>query len=103
MFFTLMPLVLSILGQLPELINIAEKAFGGKPGSGAAKKALVTDTVSAALTVYQSVASHPLPANHTAAILGAVSSLTDSTVQAINTAGLFIRPSPPAATDTLQN
>jgi hypothetical protein len=100
MWLTLIPLILSIVSQLPTLIKEAEAAFGGQSGSGALKKAFVTDAATAALGVYQSVAPHPLPADHAASILSTVSSLTDSTVQAFNTAGLFMnapKPQPPTA------
>ena len=40
-------LAIQILGQLPKLLKIAEKAFDKEPDSGAQKKEMVLETVKA--------------------------------------------------------
>lgn len=44
-------LVLQVLTALPSLIQTAETAFSGKPGSGKFKKQFVMDTMNAALAI----------------------------------------------------
>jgi hypothetical protein len=44
-FLTWIPIILSIIKGIGELIKIAEKAFDGIPDSGAQKKAMVMEAV----------------------------------------------------------
>ncbi len=82
----ILPLILQLLVGLPSLIATAEKAFSGKKGSGKAKKKLVMDSATAALGVASQLGKTPVSADEQAVILGAVSQLTDTTVEAINAA-----------------
>ena len=59
MWLSLIPIIMSIVSELPKLIGTAEAAFSGKPGSGALKKQFVVEAASQALSVYQAVSPHP--------------------------------------------
>jgi hypothetical protein len=103
MFLALIPLIISIISELPGLIQKAELAFGGKPGSGPAKKEFVVGAAGAALDAFNSLSSHPLAPDHVSAVLNTVSSITDATVSAFNTAGVFQNaPPPPTVADALK-
>lgn len=80
----ILPLILQLLVGLPSLIATAEKAFSGRKGSGKAKKKLVMDSAETALNVAAQLGKLPVNAEEQAVILGAVSQLTDTTVDAIN-------------------
>lgn len=79
-----LPLVLQLLVGLPSLIATAETAFSGRKGSGKAKKKLVMDSAAVALNVAAQLGKAPVNAEEQAVILGAVSQLTDATVETIN-------------------
>lgn len=101
MYLKFIPLILSVLTQLPDLISKAEAAFSGKPGSGELKKSFVLQAITLALDAYAGIATdHPLSPALRTAILATVNSVTDSTVAAFNLAGVFKTDnplSPPAA------
>jgi hypothetical protein len=90
MWLQLIPLILSIVGELPSLITKAEAAFSGKPGSGALKKSFVVEAAGAALNAYQTLSPHPLAPDHVSSVLGTISTITDATVAAMNTAGILM-------------
>ena len=87
--FFLIPVALQFLAMLPGLIASAEKAFSGKPGSGKHKKKFVSKAAGAALDVAQASGQVNLSPAQRKALLGAVDSLTDATVQSLNAAKVF--------------
>lgn len=91
---SLLIILLPLLSQLPTLIQEAEKAFSGKPGSGAAKKQLVMDTVDTALTVLHQTGHANIPADHHALILSHTSSLVENIVKAVNDVEALAKPNP---------
>lgn len=101
MFITLIPIILSLISELPTLIHAAEVAFSGKPGSGDAKKSFVLQSAGEALNIYQqAVTSHPLSDSTKNAILGTVSTVADTVVAGFNLSGIFKTSNPltPSAT-----
>jgi hypothetical protein len=90
MYLKFIPLILSILSELPGLISKAEAAFSGKPGTGELKKAFIMEAVNVALDAYAGIATdHPLAPELKTAILNTVNSVTDATVAGFNLAGVF--------------
>ena len=85
----LIPLVIQLIASLPQLIQIAEQAFSGQTGSGAAKKQLVIAGAQSVMNVVSTVGKQPIAPEHQSAILGSISALTDAAVSVFNTAGLF--------------
>lgn len=90
----LLILLLPLLSQLPALIQEAEKAFSGKPGSGAAKKQLVLNTVSTALNVLHETGQADIPADHHMVIVNHTSNLIDGIVTAMNDVEALVKPNP---------
>lgn len=76
-------LALQVLTALPSLIQTAEVAFSGKPGSGKFKKQFVMDTINAALVI-ASTAGSEITAAQQQAISASSSVLVDSVVANIN-------------------
>lgn len=85
----LIPVIMQLIAALPQLIKVAEDAFGGKPGNGEAKKQLVLGGASAIMNIVSTVNKDTIKPEHQTAILGTISSLCDATVSVFNTAGLF--------------
>lgn len=83
-FAKYIPVFMQFLIAIPQLVQTAETAFSGKPGSGAAKKDLVVGIVNQGLTTYQQVASDKLPPESVVAIQETVSTVIDVTVNAMN-------------------
>lgn len=81
-------LVLSLLGKLPELIAMAERAFSGKPGSGAAKKELVMGSVATSLEA-ANLAGANLSEDDKAKVMGVTSKAVDTTVDVLKTANVL--------------
>lgn len=80
---------MQLIAALPQLIKVAEDAFGGKPGNGPAKKELVLSGASAVMNVISTINKDTIKPEHQTAILNTLSSLADATVSVFNTAGLF--------------
>lgn len=93
-----MPLWLMIFFQVlpyvPTLVQTAETAFSGKPGSGAAKKSLAMNLTGIALDA----ASVKVPAlqadTNKKVVLDAVGGAIDATVSVMNAAGIFKKAEP---------
>jgi hypothetical protein len=75
--------VLQVLTALPSLIQTAEVAFSGKPGSGKFKKQFVMDTVNAALVIAPTAGAKITPEQQEA-VSATSSALVDSVVANIN-------------------
>lgn len=97
MTLALIPLALSILKELPGLVLVAEAAFSGKPGSGAAKKEMVQMLAQAGLNLYQGVSGQQLSADAVKALMATVSAVTDAIVTAFNAVQVFRAPMPAPA------
>lgn len=84
-------LLMMLVGKLPELIQVSQRAFSGTPGkSGEAKKELVLQ--SAAIVIDGAAAMGADGADkHKELILGAVSKATDGFVSVMNAAGALSR------------
>lgn len=94
-FILLAPLLLQLLGQLPGLIQTAETAFGHKAGAGAAKKALVVDTLDASLKAAAMLGVKEVADGKTQDAIKAVAGgLTDSIVAGLNAAGVLKQDAP---------
>lgn len=76
-------LMLQILSALPSLIQTAEVAFSGKPGSGKFKKQFVMDTINAALVIAPT-AGAKITEEQQQAISTTSSALVDSVVANVN-------------------
>jgi hypothetical protein len=87
----LIPVALQFLAALPGLIGAAEKAFSGKPGSGAHKKKFVSRAAGAALDAAQATGQVNLSPAQRKALLSAVDGLTDATVKSLNAAQVFTK------------
>ena len=92
--FNFMQLLIGIMSAIPTLIQTAETAFSGHPGSGAAKKQLVMQSTAVMLGLAGSAKPGLLTDEKSSAILASVSALTDSTVAIINSVK---QPTPPAS------
>ena len=88
--------LLQVLTALPSLIQTAEVAFSGKPGSGQYKKQFVMDTVNAALTIAPS-AGATITNDQQQAISATSSALVDSVVANINAFKKASTPAPEPA------
>lgn len=75
--------MLQVLTALPSLIQTAEVAFSGKPGSGKYKKQFVMDTVNAALAIAPT-AGATISEEQKQAVSATSSALVDSVVANIN-------------------
>lgn len=75
--------MLQVLTALPSLIQTAEVAFSGKPGSGKYKKQFVMDTVNAALAIAPT-AGAIISEEQKQAVSATSSALVDSVVANIN-------------------
>jgi hypothetical protein len=91
-WFSFIPVLMQFLASLPGLIQTAEHAFSGKPGSGEAKKELVTGIVNEGLKTYQSVVpkEQQLPEEQVQAIQNTVDTVIDTTVDVMNTAKVIM-------------
>jgi hypothetical protein len=76
-------LALQVLTALPSLIQTAEVAFSGKPGSGKFKKQFVMDTINAALVIAPTAGAKITPEQQEA-VSATSSALVDSVVANIN-------------------
>jgi hypothetical protein len=85
----LIPIILQLIAQLPSLIQVAEQAFSGKPGSGAAKKEFVQNSVDTALNVVQQVAPGQLNTEQAKAISATAGIVIDATVAVMKTADVM--------------
>lgn len=82
--YNFMQLLVGIMSALPTLIQTAETAFSGHPGSGKAKKELVMASTATILGMASQAKPGLLTQDQADDILGSVSVLTDSTVAIIN-------------------
>lgn len=94
----ILQLILSLLPSVLSLIPVAEAAFSGRPGSGAAKKELVMQGVQ----IGTQVAGQFVPELQNPEVLGAVhraaGAVVDATVAAMNAAPVGATvPTPTAA------
>ena len=93
-----MPLWLMIFFQVlpyvPTLVQTAETAFSGKPGSGAAKKSLALNLTGIALD--GAAMKMPMLQSDTnkKVVLDAVAGAIDATVSVMNAAGIFKKAEP---------
>ena len=85
----LIPIIIQLIASLPQLIQIAEQAFSGASGSGAAKKQLVLAGASGVMDTISTIQKTPVDPAHKVTILNTISSLADATVAVFNTAGVF--------------
>lgn len=76
-------LVLSLLKGLPDMIKLAEKAFLGSAGSGAAKKDFVLTSVGAAIDIAGVASGDKVNDVTRAAIVNVADGLIDTTVAAL--------------------
>ena len=76
-------LLLTVAVNAPALIENAQTAFSGKPGSGEAKKKFVMDNISIVLGGYQQLSATPLPPEKVQLIMDTSSLLVESGVAAI--------------------
>jgi hypothetical protein len=76
-------LALQVLTALPSLIQTAEVAFSGKPGSGKFKKQFVMDTINAALVIAPT-AGAKITTEQQEAIYGSSAALVDNIVVNVN-------------------
>lgn len=94
MWITLLPVLLQLLAELPNLIQKAEQAFSGKPGSGVLKKEFVEEAALTGLDMYQGVTKQSLHPDEMKAIQGSISKLIDTSVDIMNTAQVIQGPNP---------
>ena len=85
----LIPLILQFILKLPELIQLAEQAFSGKPGNGEAKKQLVLNSATAVLQAEQTISGKTIAPDHVDAIMSSVNALTDATVKIFHAVDVF--------------
>ena len=82
--FNFMQLLIGIMSAIPTLIQTAETAFSGHPGSGDAKKKLVMESTATLLGLAGAAKPGLIKDGQAVSILESVSALTDSTVAIIN-------------------
>lgn len=92
----LMPLIFQLLAVVQGLIQQAEAAFSGQPGSGDLKKQFVINAATTILESFGTLKPGAMNAEQKAAVINTISSITDSIVMALNTAKLFDAPKPAA-------
>jgi len=88
----LLPLVFQLLGVIPGLIQQAEVAFSGQPGSGAKKKEFILASAKALIDTQEMIKADLLTAEQEAAVVDTIAEVTDAIVSAVNTAKLFQKP-----------
>lgn len=93
-FSKYIPILMQFLIAVPQLIEVAEKAFSGTTGSGEAKKDLVTGIVNQGLNTYQSIATDKLAEDQVNAIKKSVDILVDSSVKIMNNADILMSHAP---------
>ncbi len=86
MWENIFKILLTVAVSAPALIENAELAFSGKPGSGEAKKKFVMDNISIALGGYQQLSAQPLAPEKAQLIMDTSSLLVESGVAAIKAA-----------------
>ena len=84
MFANILATLLQILTSVPSLIVVAEKAFSGTPGSGAAKKELIMSATENVINAAGLISGEPVNDEHRQVVLGTVSAFTDATVGILN-------------------
>lgn len=75
--------LMTIAVNAPALIENAQTAFSGKPGSGVAKKKFVMDNVAIVLGGYQQLSAQPLPPEKAQLMMDTAGLLVESGVAAI--------------------
>lgn len=85
----MMSIVFQLLAILPPLIQQAELAFNGQPGSGQKKKDFVMASVSAMISTQDMLKKDLMTPEQEAAITETISTVTDAIVSAVRTAKLF--------------
>ena len=88
----ILPLVLQLVAVLPGLIQHAETAFSGQPGSGDQKKAFVLEAATALLLSMGTINPTLMTKKQSDAVMATIASIIDSIVLALNTAKLFETP-----------